>query len=245
MTILEEEDGSCKLVDTFAIIIQTLMATLALCSLLYKRYIEKPRRRWRVWIMDTSKQAISAMLIHFVNIFLSYFSTFLPHTGQKSQNPCVWYFLNLLMDTTIGVYFLYLFLLKIHAVAKHFGIIEIEMGFYGEPPKIYSWIKQLVLFLVSWVCVKATVIILLTFIPIFGVITEWIFSFFNGHTKMQVVFVMFIFPLIMNIVQAWLIDKVIKADVAYIALDDDLTEEPFSTTENELVVEDDTSPSLI
>ena len=46
---LYEEDEACKLTDTFAVTVQILMATLALCSLLYKRSLERPRRPLLVW----------------------------------------------------------------------------------------------------------------------------------------------------------------------------------------------------
>ena len=193
-----EADDGCKLLNVFAVLMQVLMAFTTLLSLLYKRYQETPQRDWLVWIMDTSKQAISATLVHFVNILVSYISVFLP---QTSTNPCVWYFLNVFLDTTLGVYALYMFLLRIHKLAMKFGIDEITMGYYGDPPRLYPWCKQLMLFLLAWFGVKVTVVILLTFVPHFGRVAEWIFLIFKGNTKGQVVFAMLIFPLCMNIVQ--------------------------------------------
>jgi len=41
---------------------------------------------------DTSKQALAAVVVHFVNVIASYISS-----GTKEEeraNPCVWYFLN-------------------------------------------------------------------------------------------------------------------------------------------------------
>jgi hypothetical protein len=149
-------------------------------------------------IMDTSKQGISAILVHFVNILLSYLTTILPRT---SSNPCVWYFLNLLLDTTIGVYILYLWLRLVHSIASHFGLEDIETGYYGNPPKLWAWFKQFCVFVCSWILVKVTVFIFLALFPYLGDLIARVFVIFNGNTKAQVAFVMFIFPLIMNVIQ--------------------------------------------
>lgn len=53
---------------------------------------------------------------------------------------------------------------------------------------------------------------LLRVLPILSRIAEWLLSPLMGSdTRGQVIVVMLIFPLIMNICQAWLIDMVIKA----------------------------------
>jgi hypothetical protein len=195
---LPQEDESCKLVDSFAIIVQILMAIVALASLLYKRSLEQPKRPLFIWALDTSKQAISAGLVHFANIFLAYISSVLP---KAPSNPCVWYFLNLLLDTTIGVYLLYLSLNIVNYIAGLCGISDIKMGHYGNPTRLWPWFKQLILFLIAWFFVKIIIAIGLLQIPLFGIIAEWILSPISGDRRAQVVFVMFVFPLIMNIIQ--------------------------------------------
>jgi hypothetical protein len=106
---------TCHLVDGFAIVVQVLMAILAFSSLLYKRHIEDPKRPILIWALDTSKQAIAASLVHISNIGLSIVSSWL---GHREGNPCVWYFLNLALDTTVGVYLLYLFIIVISLTKK-------------------------------------------------------------------------------------------------------------------------------
>ncbi|KAJ3317295.1 hypothetical protein HDV06_001717 [Boothiomyces sp. JEL0866] len=211
------EDKKCELIDSFAILVQILMASLALASLLYKRSIETPQRPMLIWAMDTAKQAIAASLIHFANILLSYITSVLP---QQSTNPCVWYFLNLALDTTVGVYILYIFLSGIHSVAEYFNIKDIEMGHYGHPPRVayinvvYTLDQATDLIFDRMLVVTVTLVL----VPIFGIIATWILSPLSDE-RYQVIFVMFIFPLIMNIIQAWLIDKVIKGKVGYIQVD--------------------------
>ena len=88
--------------------------------------------------MDTSKQAISASLVHFVNLFLAIITP-----NQNYSNPCIFYFLNLGLDTTVGVYIVYVFLAWINRGASAIGVTDITMGQYGTPPKIFPWLKQL------------------------------------------------------------------------------------------------------
>ena len=73
----------------FAIAIQIILATIAFASLLIKRIKEIPQRPFIIWTMDTSKQALSAIIIHFTNVFLSI-------GRDKESNPCVVYFLNVM-----------------------------------------------------------------------------------------------------------------------------------------------------
>jgi hypothetical protein len=55
--------------------------------------------------------------------------------GQHN-NPCSTYFLNILIDTTIGVAILY-FALKAatHLMEKYTGLDGLQSGYYGDPPK--------------------------------------------------------------------------------------------------------------
>ena len=74
-----------------------------------------------------------------------------------------------------------------------------------------AWFKQTALFITAWFFVKLTVQIALTTFPFFAQFAQWLLSpLEKGDSRVQVIVVMLIFPLIMNVVQAWLIDMVIK-----------------------------------
>lgn len=203
------DETTCKLMGPFAILIQSLMASVALASLLYKRNLESPRRPLLIWSMDTSKQAIAASLVHFTNVLVSSFSVLLGG-GELSANPCGWYFLNLLLDTTIGVYILYLLLVSTTTLLKKMGVLNLDSGIYGNPPSFYTWFKQLLVFLFSWVWVKLAVVFILVALPFFNSFALWVLSVFRGSVDAQIIFTMFVFPLFMNIVQAILTDRIIK-----------------------------------
>lgn len=102
------------------------MAVLTMGSLVWKRYHERPHRRpWRIWMYDVSKQVIGASFVHITNLFLSIISKIRLHVftvkGNPKRicdNPCDYYFLNLLFDTTIGIPILYFFIVGITGVLK-------------------------------------------------------------------------------------------------------------------------------
>jgi len=87
----------CQLLGPTALVVQALMGIGVIATLLYKRQREKPRRKWRVWVFDVSKQIIGQIIVHFSNIGIS---DWISHVSVK--NPCVTYFLNILVDTTVG-----------------------------------------------------------------------------------------------------------------------------------------------
>lgn len=54
----------------------------------------------------------------------------------SAQNPCSLYFLNILIDTTIGIGILYLALMfYTHLLIKRFGGEGYQSGQYGHPPQ--------------------------------------------------------------------------------------------------------------
>ena len=57
-------DGS----DWYTIFIQLLVAAIALGSLWFKRLQEVPRRTFRTWFLDVSKQAFGAGYAHILNM---------------------------------------------------------------------------------------------------------------------------------------------------------------------------------
>lgn len=93
------------------------MGLLVISSLVYKRHRESPKRPWRIWCValalalrgftdcataprrsfDVSKQIIGQMYVHGVNVLISGVVAHL-----SSGNACVLYFLNILVDTTLG-----------------------------------------------------------------------------------------------------------------------------------------------
>ncbi|KAJ9123903.1 hypothetical protein QFC22_000693 [Naganishia vaughanmartiniae] len=229
---------TCSLVGPVALVVQALMAVLVIASLLVKRQYEGgksnkqgivvPRRKWKVWVFDVSKQLIGQTLIHGSNLLIS---DQVAHGG--GNNPCSLYFLNVLVDTTIGKSLLSHStrkavplvahpdsLLLLYRCARLVSIAEGSHKGIHRQPNTYtetgeirtriSWAKQLGIYLTALLIMKIFVLVLFAFTldPILLPLAGWILNWMR--TWSQVVFVMAIFPLFMNIIQFCLIDSLIK-----------------------------------
>jgi hypothetical protein len=110
------------------------------------------------------------------------------------------------------------------------GIQYHKMGHYGTPIKITTWISQLYhfnsprfVFLAAWVWVKTLVMLSLnlSLVQLFG---KWILTpIANSSSDVQIVVIVFVIPIILNILQAWLTDVVIKG---YELVDEEVVDVP-------------------
>ena len=61
----------CKVYDSedfFTVFVQLLLAFFALMSLWFKRQSEVPKRKFRTWFLDMSKQGLGACYAHILNM---------------------------------------------------------------------------------------------------------------------------------------------------------------------------------
>ncbi len=211
-------NDQCELLGPVSILIQSLLGLIAISSLMVKRLYEHPKRPWKVWFYDVSKQVFGALGIHLLNLTVSLLKSkkalllLIQQDGggdEEDHNQCDWYFLNLLMDTTIGVPVLWLCLFAVYQVCEWLQISEIESGNYGKPPKFSSYLKQLTIFFIAVLLMKGILYLLLYF-PIFIMYADWILSFSDDFPNLQIVLVMLVFPTILNCFQYYVIDSIIK-----------------------------------
>ena len=146
-----------------------------------------------------------------------------------SPNPCSFYLLNLGIDTTAGIAVLFCILKVLHVGARYTPLARppesIESGNYGEPPHVTWWLKQSVIYFCGLLGMKACVFLLFELCPWIVVVGDWALRWTEGNEAVQVAFVMFIFPLIMNAVQYYIIDMFIKQKKTAVQLgkgDDDV-----------------------
>ncbi|RMZ84540.1 hypothetical protein DV737_g1186, partial [Chaetothyriales sp. CBS 132003] len=221
----EENNGECQLLGPFAILVQGALGVLALMSLVYKRWKERPQRPVKVWAFDASKQVFGSGLLHIANLAMSLFSSGHMHAilraastvtaGKVHQpNPCSFYLLNLGIDTTIGIPILVLMLKLLHAGARLTALARppesIQSGYYGDPPRASWWLKQAIIYFVGLLGMKMCVFFIFQLCPWIVRVGDWALRWTEGNTAVQVAFVLLIFPLIMNAVQYYIIDTFIK-----------------------------------
>lgn len=97
-----DETGECRLLGPFSLLVQAALGALALLSLVYKRWRERPQRPLKVWAFDVSKQVFGSAMLHLANLLMSMFSAGqLEITSDYKPNPCSFYLLNLGIDVSV------------------------------------------------------------------------------------------------------------------------------------------------
>ncbi|KAI0065734.1 hypothetical protein BV25DRAFT_1798171 [Artomyces pyxidatus] len=207
---------SCQLLGPTALIVQGIMGVVVVASLLYKRHREKPKRPWRIWLFDVSKQIAGQMFVHGVNVLISDVGS-----ARSAGNACVVYFLNILLDTTFGVGVIYLILhLLTNLFTEKLQLKGFESGQYGSPPSFVYWLRQAAVYVVALTSMKLLVVALFAAWPGIFKVGAWLLSWLGTKDAVQVIFTMGLFPIFMNVLQFWLIDSIVKAS-AGVALPSD------------------------
>ncbi|KAF3768932.1 hypothetical protein M406DRAFT_240717, partial [Cryphonectria parasitica EP155] len=240
-----DDQAECKLLGSFAIFVQLALGGLALLSLVYKRWRERPQRPVKIWFFDVSKQVFGSVLVHMANVFMSMLTSGRisvqvepaavsaavaasavlrrfadaggPGGGDDGPyvpNPCSFYLLNLAIDTTLGIPIL-IFLLRIFTALVSYTPLgqppeSIQSGHYGNPPKAWWWLKQSLIYFLGLFGMKFCVLVIFLMFPWISRVGDWALRWTEGNEKIQIIFVMMLFPLIMNALQYYIIDSFIK-----------------------------------
>ncbi|PSS03616.1 Vaculolar membrane protein-domain-containing protein, partial [Coniella lustricola] len=234
----DDENGECKLLGSFAIFVQLALGGLALLSLVYKRWRERPQRPVKIWFFDVSKQVFGSVLVHMANVFMSMLTSgrisvqvepasvsaaalssvikrvTVSRGGEYVPNPCSFYLLNLAIDTTVGIPILILLLRIFTKLVSYTPVGQppesIQSGHYGSPPSAWWWFKQSVIYFLGLFGMKFCVLVIFLVFPWISRVGDWALRWTEGNEKIQIVFVMMLFPLIMNALQYYIIDSFIK-----------------------------------
>lgn len=87
---------------------------------------------------------------------------------------------------------------------------SIQSGNYGNPPRAWWWLKQSLIYFCGLFGMKFCVLIIFIMLPWISRVGDWALGWTEGNEKLQIVFVMMLFPLIMNALQYYIIDSFIK-----------------------------------
>ncbi|KRX41848.1 Vacuolar protein sorting-associated protein 11 -like protein [Trichinella murrelli] len=187
------------LVDSYGLSIQLILATLAFASLIVKRLLEpkQTRRPWTIWFFDTSKQAVGSSVIHAMNIFLA---------GVFRGDPCTWYFVSFLLDSTLGLLIIYTGVKLVTAAAScRKDWSTLRFGEYGDPPQCRPWLHQCLAFVILSVIEKFFVTLLLL-MRFWKSVREIALSPIR-NPKVEVTLVILVFPFLINTIMFWVVDN--------------------------------------
>jgi len=210
------EDEYCKVYeadDFFTSFVQLLLAVMALASLYLKRLHEVPRRTFMTWWLDVSKQGIGAVYAHCTNMTIAALISTMVRGDYELQDQCAWYAINFLIDTTVGLFFSVIFLEILNDLAhKRHWVSLMNNGVYEGPDAMKHWWHQLL----GWLAILTLVKFILIFIlwacsPALAVIGDFVFKPLQGNTRFELVFVMIMFPGILNFFYFWIADQYLKA----------------------------------
>jgi hypothetical protein len=87
---------------------------------------------------------------------------------------------------------------------------SIASGNYGSPPRALWWFKQSIIYFIGLMGMKICVLIIFLVLPWISRVGDWALKWTEGDEVLQVVFVMLVFPVIMNATQYYIIDSFIK-----------------------------------
>ena len=118
------------------------------------------------------------------------------------------------LQTTIGIPILIL-LLRIFTALFALTPVgnpreSIESGNYGNPPRAWWWFKQSIIYFLGLMGMKICVLIIFLVLPWISRVGDWALKWTEGDEALQVIFVMLVFPVIMNATQYYIIDSFIK-----------------------------------
>ncbi|KRX89241.1 Vacuolar protein sorting-associated protein 11 -like protein [Trichinella pseudospiralis] len=187
------------LVDSYGLSIQLILATMAFASLIVKRLLEprQTRRPWTIWFFDTSKQAVGSSVIHAMNIVLA---------GLFRGDPCTWYFVSFLLDSTLGLLIIYTGVKLVTAAAScRKDWSTLRFGEYGDPPQCRPWLHQCLAFVILSVIEKFFVTLLLL-MRFWKSVREIALSPIR-NPKVEVTLVILVFPFLINTIMFWVVDN--------------------------------------
>jgi hypothetical protein len=207
-----ESPKECQVLgDFFGFIVQGVLFGICCSVLLAKWYFEKPRRLFRIFMLDSSKQIAGAGVIHCLNMACAMlFVQILEDTADE----CAWYWVNIMLDTTFGVLVCYV-LLKMSE--RLFGY---DSGKYGkgndtginwqENPDYWTWAHQITVWCCI-VCLMKLVVVVIMFV--WANFWEWAAiacTHWIKDIRTRLIFVMVFTPTCMNIFQFCATDQFIK-----------------------------------
>ncbi|CAK9046343.1 unnamed protein product [Durusdinium trenchii] len=191
------------------LLVQLLLFGCCVGTLVAKKVCEG-ERTWFQFGLDSSKQFIGAGWVHVLNLLCAE----ILGSQMGDGDECEWYWLNIMLDTTLGVLVEYL-LLRVVADALN-NLLEsaedFRTGSYwrGGEFQAIMYAKQLGMWLTIVTFMKLFMVVLMVLLakPLTLAARECLKPFMNPLLKLLVV--MIVTPAVMNAFQLWVTDNFLK-----------------------------------
>ena len=218
----------CRLIPgLLGVTLQGLLFLGVCLALLCKKQHDDPPRAWPTFLADSSKQMIGAGWLHALNLVCSWALDAIERPGgaevAEDGDACDWYFINVVVDCSLGVFVEYLLLKGWSFILTRLNLPGLsdatESGNYYEPvghgedpPRFQRdmYLKQLLM----WLLIVTQMKLLL--VALFLATHSWLIfltrrslcSIPSDEAKLAVV--MIVVPYVMNTLQVWLVDAFLK-----------------------------------
>mmetsp|Transcript_33272 Transcript_33272/g.48920 ORF Transcript_33272/g.48920 Transcript_33272/m.48920 type:complete len:300 (+) Transcript_33272:409-1308(+) len=200
--------------DRFTVAVQIFLGVVALGSLWIKRLREKPQRDFETWFLDVSKQGVGATYAHVLNMAIAAVIANNVRGDGQLEDECAWYAINYLYDTSVGLLVSIAFLRLLDILANKYDWTSLkDSGVYVGPTAYTHWAYQITAWLVILTLTKVVIFFMM------WISSDWLafwgavlFGPFESNTRVELVFVMILFPGILNIIYFWIVDSYLQAD---------------------------------
>jgi len=232
----------CKIYDQddfFTILVQIVLASLSLVALWIKRMREKPKRKFKTWSLDVSKQCVGACYAHVMNMIIAALISQNIRGESELEDQCAWYGLSFLIDTTLGLAISIFFLGLLRSIANERDWTSLKnSGVYVGDDAMLHWIHQVIAWLAILTVVK---IILYFFMWGFSEPLAWIggllFAPLQANIRLELVFVMMLFPGFLNVIYFWISDSYLQAQEVQVGVHEE--EETVEDKKESLLTEEE------
>ena len=200
--------------DGFTSFVQALLALFALASLYIKRHQEQPRRKFKTWFLDVSKQGIGAVYAHILNMVIAAIIASNVRGDFELDDQCAWYAINYTIDSTLGLVLSIMFLRLLDYVANKRGWVHLkDSGVYHGDDAIIHWSAQLVVWLIILTVVKIIICYFMWLCSsLLARVGQLFFAPLQANIRAELLFVMIFFPGILNVIYFWIIDSYLKSN---------------------------------
>jgi len=203
---------SCQVLSGYAgFAVQFMLFTVCVGSLLLKWWLEEPRRKMQIFLLDSSKQFVGAGVIHMLNLACAVAFT---RYERSAADECAWYWINIMIDTTFGVGICFVLLKGTERIlgydSGHYGKGSASGIDWQANPDFRKWLGQISVWCLIVSVMKLIVVsIMYLFAPMWERISVTCTNWISNNT-MRLLFVMVLTPTCMNMFQFWVTDSFLK-----------------------------------
>lgn len=192
---------------------QMVLFACSCAALIFKYRRDSGGRSWLEFLMDSSKQLGGAGWIHVLNLALAEHM----ESQHKAGDECTWYWLNIVLDCTIGVAIEYVLLSLLTTLVQSQmpdQAEDFESGQYKSKDGAFlpaKYFKQISLWLVVVSLMKVSMWIVMTiFSGVLTALATAILTPVSSNATVKLFVVMILTPVCFNMFQFWMVDNFIK-----------------------------------